>query len=61
MTKLCTQNQTLISQIWFVGLTERESTHKAGSVQFLSSGQVSDVLSIVVDALHAAFEVSSTS
>lgn len=36
-------------------------THKAGRVQFLSPGQVSDVISVVVDALHAAFEVSLAS
>lgn len=32
-------------------------SYKAGGVQFLSSSQVCDVVSVVVDALHAAFKV----
>lgn len=36
-------------------------THKARGIQFLSSGQVSDIFSVVVDALHAADEISLAS
>lgn len=32
-------------------------SYKAGGVQLLSSSQVCDVVSVVVDALHAAFKV----
>lgn len=35
----------------------REDPYKAGRVQLLPPGQVSDVVPVVVDALHAAFKV----
>lgn len=35
----------------------RYDPYKAGGVQLLPPGQVSDVVPVVVDALHAAFEV----
>lgn len=36
-------------------------TYKAGGVQFLPASQVCDVVSIVVDAFHAAFKVLTPS
>lgn len=36
-------------------------SYKAGGVKLLSAGQVCNVVSIVVDALHAAFKVLSSS
>lgn len=32
-------------------------THKAGCVKLLAAGQVGNVVSVVVDTLHAAFKV----
>lgn len=62
----CHERKSYALKLWLVryGLwswLKREQTYETRSVQFFSSGQVSDVLSIVVDAFHAAFEVSSTS
>lgn len=35
--------------------------HEAGRIHFLPSSQVCDVFTVIVDALHAAFEISPTS
>lgn len=41
--------------------TQRVMSYKAGSVHFLPADQVSDVVSVVGDSLHAAHKVLSAS
>lgn len=47
-----------VNEMWRdAGKVTRRDPYKAGGVQLLPPGQVSDVVPVVVDALHAAFEV----